>query len=543
MPSSQRSVNRPSRKWPTVAWIAIVGVGAAGLLTAVASARPDSTAQGSPLVINSAQAPATLDPGAGCLAPEVGFIANFYARLTQYGTKAGPNGTRQVDPANIRPWVAKSWTISKDGLTYTFKLRTGLKFPSGKPVNAAAVKYSIDRAITMALCGSAFLLDNRFDPLVIKKVSTPDDETVVLRLSGPNQNMLQDLAMPAGGIVDPAAVEAHGGVQAGKINTWMASHVAGYGPYLLQSYQANKSAVLVANPTFFDPPASKKIIVSFISSDPTLLLNARSGKADVTLGLTKQSINSLKTNSCCRIVANDGPFAQQVVFNNKRAPFTNKTFREALTYAVPYTDIQSKIVYGYGRLFYGEWVPYFPWFNAKIGTPRAFDMKKAQALIAKSGVKTPITIGLLLPEGDNVGEQVATTLQGIWRQLGITVNIDKATSADYINTLNAHKHQAAMYLDGPGVIAADYLWGYDATCGITYSYTQFCSKPADKMIRQLWTTKDPAKRQKLTDSANKLWIAGSPAIKVYADKYVAILSPKVKGYVYSHLPEFRGWSK
>jgi peptide/nickel transport system substrate-binding protein len=494
-------------------------------------------------VINSAQAPATLDPAAGCLAPEVGFIANFYARLTQYGTKAGPNGTREVDPSNIRPWLARSWTISKNGLTYTFKLRSGLKFPSGKPVNAAAVKYSWDRAMNMALCGSAFLLDNRFDPVVIKSVSAPDAQTVVLRLTGPNQNMLQDLATPAAGIVDPAAVKAHGGVKAGKVNTWMASHVAGYGPYLLQSYQANKSAVLVANPTFYDPPASKRIIVNFISSDPTLLLNARSGKADVTLGLTKQSVNSLKSNSCCRIVANDGPFAQQVVFNNKRAPFTNKTFREALTYAVPYKDILSRIVYGYGKLFYGEWVPYFPWFDAKIGKPRPYDMKKAQALIARSGVKTPITIGLLLPEGDNVGEQVATTLQGVWRQLGITVNITKATSANYIDTLNAHKHQAAMYLDGPGVIAPDYFWGYDATCGITYSYTQFCSKAADRMIRQLWTTKDAAKRKKLTDGANKLWVAGSPAIKVYADRYVAVLSPRVKGYVYSHLPEFRGWSK
>jgi peptide/nickel transport system substrate-binding protein len=543
MASSHRPASRRSLVWPTLAaLIALMAV--AGLLSVGASAKTQAASQSStPLVINSSQAPATLDPGAGCLAPEVGFIANFYARLTQYGTKPGPNGTRQVDPSNLNPWVAKSWTISPNGLTYTFKIRTGLKFPSGKPVNAAAVKYSLDRSIKMALCGSAFVLDNRFSPLVIKSVAAPDAQTVVLHLSGQNQNMLQDLAMPGAGIVDPSVVEAHGGVKAGKINPYMASHVAGYGPFLLQSYQANKSAVLVANPTFFDPPKSKKIIVNFISSDPTLLLNARSGKADVTLGLTKQSINSLKSNSCCRIVANDGPFAQQVVFNNTKAPFTNKTLREALTYAVPYKDILSRIVYGYGKLFYGEWVPYFPWYNAKIGQPRAYDLKKAQALIAKSGVKTPINIGLLLPEGDNVGEQVATTLQGLWRQIGVNVTINKATSADYINTLNAHKFQAAMYLDGPGVIAPDYYWGYDATCGIVYSYTLFCSKPADKMIRQLWTTTNPKKRQQLTDAANKLWIAGSPAIKVYADKYVAVLSPKVKGYVYSHLPEFRGWSR
>jgi peptide/nickel transport system substrate-binding protein len=214
-----------------------------------------------------------------------------------------------------------------------------------------------------------------------------------------------------------------------------------------------------------------------------------------------------------------------------------------LTYAVPYDQILTKVVYGYGKLFYGEWVPYFPWFDATIGKPRAFDLNKAKALIRQSGVKTPISFGLMLPEGDNVAEQVATTLQGIWRSIGVNVTITKASSADYINTLNAHKFQASMYLDGPGVIAPDYYWGYDAQCHQGFSYTLFCSTKADKLIAKLSTTVTPAKRKAITDQANSIWIAASPAIKVYADRYVAVLGPKVKGYTYSHLPDFRTWSK
>ena len=539
--SSLRSFGR---SWQGLVIAGGVVIGAALLAFASSAAgRPSSSSASSPLVVNEAQAPSTLDPGAGCLAPEVGFISNFYARLTQYGTKAGPAGTRQVDPSNMQPWLAKSWTISKNKLSYTFKLRTGLKFPSGKPVDAAAVKYSLDRSITMQLCGSAFVLDNRFSPPIIKNVQAPNAQTVVVNLVSPNPNTLQDLAMPAAGVVDPAAVKAHGGVQKGKVNTWFASHVAGYGPFLLQSYEPNKQAVLIANPTFFQPPAAQKIIVNFISSDTTLLLQARSGKADATLGLTKQSIHSLKGNSCCKLVANNSPFAQQVVFNNTKAPFTNKAFREALTYAVPYQQILSKIIYGYGKLFYGEWVPYFPWFDAAIGKPRPFDLNKAKTLITQSGVQTPVSFGLMVPEGDNTAQQVATTLQGIWRTLGVNVTINVASSADYINTLNAHKFVASMYLDGPGVIAPDYYWGYDAQCHQGFSYTLFCSEKADKLIKQLSTTTNPAKRKAITNTANSIWIAGSPAIKVYADVYVAVLSPKVKGYTYSHLPDFRGWSK
>jgi peptide/nickel transport system substrate-binding protein len=524
--------------------LAVFGAVFAVTRAAASSQSQARTRAASTMIVNIAQAPSTLDPAAGCLAFEVGFIGNFYARLTQYGSKPGPSGTTQVDPAHMKPWLASSWTISPDGRTYTFKLPPGLRFPSGAPVTASAVKYSIDRSLKMQLCGYSFVLDNRFTPALIKSISAPNPQTVVFHLSGADQNFLQDLAMPAAGVVDPSAVKAHGGVKTGKVNAYMSSHAAGYGPYLLQSYIPNKQAVLTANAKFFQPAPVKKIIVNFISDDSTLLLDARSGKTDVTLGLSKQAVHSLQKNSCCRLVVNNSPLAQQIVFNNTKAPFTNKLLREALTYAVPYKDILSRIVYGYGKLFYGEWVPYFPWFNPTIGKPRTFDMNKAKALLAKSGLHLPVTFALLIPEGDSAAEQIATTLQASWKQLKVNVSITKSSSADYLNTLNAHKFQAATYYDGPGVIAPDYYWGYDAECKIAFSYTLFCSPRADALIKRLWTTTNRAKRQALTDAANRIWIAGSPAIKVYADEYVSVLGPKVKRFQFQHLlPDFRTWSK
>lgn len=350
--------------------------------------------------------------------------------------------------------------------------------------------------------------------------------------------------MPAAGVVEPSVVQAHGGVKAGKINPYLSSHVAGYGPYLLQSYVPNTSAVLVANPTFFQPPPTKKIIVNFISDDSTLLLDARSGKTDVTLGLSKQSAHSLVGNTCCRLIVNNSPLAEQIVFNNKIAPFNSTTFREALTYAVPYQQILSKLLYGYGKLFYGEWNPYFPWYNAKIGAPRTFDMAKATALLAKSGVSLPVSITLLIPEGDSAAEEIATTLQSIWSQLKVNVTITKDSTTQYLNILNAHSFQLATYYDGPGVIAPDYYWGYDAECNIPYSYTQFCSKRADALVRKLWTTTAPAARQTLENEIDEIWIAGSPAIKLYDDQFVTVLGPQMKTYQFEHLaPDFRKWSK
>ena len=134
-----------------------------------------------PLKVNMAVAPGTLDPASGCGANDLAMIGSLYTRLTQYGSKAGPDGTTEVDPGKIEPYAAESWTTSEDGKTYTFKLRAGAKFPSGKPVDAEAVKYSFERTLTMNGCGGYFLHDGLLDPPLIKKIEAQDPTTVDVR--------------------------------------------------------------------------------------------------------------------------------------------------------------------------------------------------------------------------------------------------------------------------------------------------------------------------------------------------------------------------
>lgn len=272
----------------------------------------------------------------------------MYVRLTQYGAKEGPEETTEFDPGNIEPYFAESIDISDDGLVYTFKLPQGAKFPSGEPVDAAAVKYSLERTIKMGGCGGYFVYDGIYEPPLIKSIETPDATTVVITLSVPNANFLQDMAQPAASIVDRTVVEANGGVKEGELNEYMSSHTAGSGPFLLEEYEPNKRAVLTANPDFFaEPPASDRILVNFVNSDPTLLLQARSGQADVTLGMTKQSANSLREDPCCKVIANQDPTFWEIIGTPwKKKPWDNQKFREAVTYAVPYEDIIEKVAFG-----------------------------------------------------------------------------------------------------------------------------------------------------------------------------------------------------
>jgi peptide/nickel transport system substrate-binding protein len=495
------------------------------------------------LVINMPVGPATLDPAEACGLTDITVIENVYSRLTKYGSKPGPNGTTQVDPGKIVPYAAKSWTISKNGLVYTFKLRSGMKFASGKPVDAAAVKFSMMRSVTMGGCGGYFIYDGIYTPPLIKSIVTPDPLTVKITLSVRDANVLQDWAQPAASIVDPSVVNAHGGVQKGKVNTYMAGHVAGYGPYNLQSYEPNKSAVLVANPSFFAQPKSKKVTMNFVASDPTLLLQARSGAADVTLGLTKQSAHSLASNSSVNVIANDTSVGEWLGLANDKPPFNNAKFREAVSYAVPYQQILDKVAFGYGTLIYGPFPAAMPEFNKTLEKPRTLDLAKAKALIASSGVSTPVSVGLDIQAGNSNDEQIATIVQGTWQQLGINVTVNKLSAADYINKLEQHKSQSFIRLDGPGVIEAGYFLGYDLKCGISFNLSAVCIKEADTLLAKARQTQDKAARQKLWDEITRLWIAQSPKIPVYSDKFTAVVNKRVKGYFYSHELDVTGWYK
>lgn len=496
----------------------------------------------STLRVNFAVAPATLDPAGGCGVSDLALIGNVYARLTKYGSKPGPENTTEFDPDTIETDVAESMDVSDDGRTYTFKLPAGLTFPSGEPVDSEAVKYSLERTLTVNGCGGYFVIDGI--PGLIEKIQTPDPQTVVFKLSQADPNFPEALAQPASGIVDASVVAKNGGVKKNTVSQWMASHVAGYGPFLLDEYEPNRRAVLKANPEWKgEPPASDTIEISYVNADPTLLLQARSGDVDVTLGLSKQSVNSLEGRDGIKIVANESPLSEQIGLPNGKKPFDNRQFREALTYAIPYQEIVDKVAFGYGTLFYGPLQPVMTEYDEELSQPRTYDIEKAEQLIAQSGVKTPVDVQMVIQEGNTAEEQIATIAQGEWRKLGVEVKIRKLPAAEYITGLQEHKYQSYVRLDGPGVIDAGYYLGYDMVCDVGFNLSEICIPEADKLHARARRETDDAKRQELYDEITRLWVAESPKIHVYADRNVAVLSDSVRQYHYAHETDMRKWSK
>ena len=304
---------------------------------------------------------------------------------------AGPvEGSTEQDLAvtAVEPYVAESWKFSNGKRTLTFKLRPGLKFPSGGPVDANAVKYSLegrpDRGIRRLLGPRRNRLQAAADQIDLR--SELADARHQLQATGAQP--VQVLSTPtAGAIYDPKLLKEHGGQKPATPIKWLGTHSAGYGPYNLKSYKPNQELVLEANPDFFQQPKTKNIIIKFVPQNETLLLQAQSGQADVTLGMSGQAAKSLEGNSCCIVNAAKSRQAQTLNFpENDKAPFNsgkfpfflNQKFREALSYAFPYEAVLQKVGYGYGELYNGEWMPAFSWYDPKVGAPRETNVEKAE---------------------------------------------------------------------------------------------------------------------------------------------------------------------
>jgi peptide/nickel transport system substrate-binding protein len=509
-----------------------------------AASNPNAT-----MIVNFAVAPATLDPDFTEANQEVGIDGAIYSMLTQQEHVPGPiAGTTEANlsPTAVKPYLAESWQFTNGDRTLTFHLRPNLKFPSGDPLNAQAVVWSLKRDIASGSGGWSVFEESEFKPELVTSITAPNATTVVLNYRRPAPNQPAVLASPEMSIYDPALVEAHGGQKGKKPNEWLAGHDAGYGPYLLKSYSPGHQMVLEANPNFFEPAKTKNVTVNFIPDNETLLLDAQSGAADVTFGLSNEAAHSLVGNSCCTVGAFSSREGQGIILpeNSKNPAFENEKFRQALSYAVPFEGILKSVAFGYGKLYYGEWMPTYSFYDPKIGAPREYNLAKAKELLKESGVKTPVTFTLYVAEGSIPSKEIATAASGSWSQLGVNAQVKVVSAAQSLEIEYESHSGAEVIAIGPQIVAPEYYWAYDLQCPDVnpYNDTLICIPQADKLMREI-AYSSPEKAQQLANEADELYIKATPQIWVYNQKLVTILGKNITTFYSSDLPEIRFWEK
>src|SRR5262245_39655013 len=288
---------------------------AATLIAPLAAARPAHAQPAGTLVVGLVAEPVNLDP----------------AQVTD--ANSARVGRRIVEPlvfladesTKLEPGLAESWTVSRDGLTYTFKLRKGVKFHDGTPFNAEAVKFSIERQINpehpAAKLGKYPFANYFFGN--IKAIEVMDETTVRFILKEARASFLSVLTVGAASIVSPTAVRKHG--------QDYALQPVGTGPFRFTTWERGQRVLLEKNPSYWRYPVKvDRVIYRPIVEDQARLTELLTGTVDMIVGVPPDFVDQLASNQKVQVVRQVGTHVWYLGINNQKKPFDDKRVRQAL---------------------------------------------------------------------------------------------------------------------------------------------------------------------------------------------------------------------
>jgi peptide/nickel transport system substrate-binding protein len=520
-----------------VAFAARLGL-AFGLLATVALLPQAGSTATRPLVINLGCSPQSFDPGA--LTSDTCAVIQWelYPTLVAFGSKPGPfAGTQVWDRTQVLPVVAQSWTVSPNGRVYTFHLNPSAKFPDGTQITSDIVKYNFDRDHATGGTANYFLGVGEADNFPV--ITTPDPETVVATLpTRPNSDLLNGFAADSL-LVEPSIIAQHPDTKGSKgtliPNDYWGTHIAGGGgPFNLVSYTPGQQLTLARNPDYVGPKVPvDSIVLNFNVSESARVLQARSGQADITLQLSNVAANSLKGSPNARVLLFPTSNWIDLGLVWSHPPFNNVYVRQAVTHAIPFQSILTSIGKGQGRLFYGPIPPGFSGYNPALEDKvPAYDLTLAKQLMAKSGVKTPVTVRLAIVQGDTVGTQIATVLQGIWKQLGLNIQLEVQPSAQFNSTVFAGKDdESYTFTDGAAVGTPAGLLSFDMLCNVQFNISFICMHDADKLFNKVRVL--PASQQTpYWNQLIKIWQANAAKVPLYTLDIPVVLSKRVNNFFF-----------
>ena len=303
------------------------------------------------------------------------------------------------DDLQVEPHVAESWRLVNN-FTWEFRLHQGITFHNGEPLNAEAVRFSIERARSMA--GS---LETLAEDVGLEQVEVVDDYTVRLTTRQPIANLPFHLAFLE--ILPPVYYSQTPPDQ-------LAVAPEGSGPYRLDRWTPDEGVVLEAVPTYWKgSPALSRLIFQAVPGAEERLAALRDGRASLVTDLPPMPIDEWDSPTS-RLEAIESTQRMFVGMRIEEAsPLADKRIRQALNYAVNVDQIVSDWLAGYGER-YGSWVNP-PWNNPELA-PWPYDPDKARDLLAEAGYRGGLTATLRTPAGVYYQDEVIA--KAIAQQLG-----------------------------------------------------------------------------------------------------------------------------
>ncbi len=430
----------------------------------------------------------------------------------------------------IHPDLATRWTQSKDGLTWTFTLRKGVKFHDGTPFNAEAVRYNFERFL-----GAEKPLKAGLHSPIIRSVDVVDEHTVRFNLKVPFAFFLNNLAHSASALVSPAAHQ--------KWGKDLTLHPVGTGPFKFVEWVRGDHITLVRNDDYFDgKPRLETVIVKTVREDSARVLGLEAGDYDLIVRIPPEEVGRLTRGGKVRIEADQSNRALRIGINASKKPFDDVRVRQALNYAVDKDSIVKNIYQGFAAVIPTMVGPLNTGYAPVKGYP--YDPVKAKKLLAEAGYPSGLKVLLWTPKGRFLKDfELVQAVQQQLQAVGVEASLQSFEWAAYLSLLKKPKDEAKheLYLIGWSPSTGEARWGIFpiTACSqwrpIGSNDSFYCNKDVDGLLEKAVAATSLKERDEHLRKAQELLVQDPSSIYLLATKETVGMSPKLHGIINSPL--------
>ncbi|MFG6529377.1 MULTISPECIES: ABC transporter substrate-binding protein [unclassified Sulfitobacter] len=388
--------------------------------------------------------------------------------------------TRFMGDGSVVPGLAESWEISEDGLTYTFKLREGVTFHDGTTMDAEDVKFTLDRINAEDSANAQKALYS-----AISEVNVIDPQTVEVKLSEPNGNMLFNLAWGDAVIVAPESVET---IKQTPIGT---------GAFKFENWNQGDKITLTRNEDYWgEAPALASATFKFISDPTAAFASVMAEDVDVFTGFpAPENIPQFEADPRFQVLIGSTEGETILSINNQREPFDNVKVREAVAHAIDRQAIIDGAMFGYGTPIGTHFAPHNPDY-VDLTQMSAYDPEKSKALLAEAGFPDGFETTLHLPPPSYArrgGEIIAAQLA----EVGIKAQITNVEWAQWLETVFKGKDF------GLSIISHTEPMDINIYANPDY-YFQYDNAEFQSLMTEFNKTADPAARSEMLAKAQRI---------------------------------------
>ena len=419
----------------------------------------------------------------------------------------------------IVPRLATSWTLSADGLALTFTLRAGVTFHDGEVFDAAAVKFNIDRALTMPESVRKSEIES------IDRVEVIDPQTVTFRLKHPDATLLAQMTDRPGMMLAPKATAA-GNVPGRPICS---------GPYKFVQRVQNDRIVLERFADYWNKDKFDFDELTFFSiPDATVRFDepALRRTRDMIERLAASDVATARNDRQLAVVSTPGLGYNAVVVNIANGPQAktpagmDARVRQAFSMAIDRDTLNKAVFEG---LYTPGDQPFPPTGPYHLDVPALpHDISKAKELLKAAGVATPVKVNLTVPSS-SMQQQVGQVIQAMTSEAGFDVNLITKEFATLLK--DEQQGNFEMSLGGwSGRIDPDGNIHQFVTCNGSFDDSHYCNKDVDRYLNEARLTSDEAKRKALYGNAWTILHADLPFIYLYFEPRIFAMTNRLKGF-------------